>query len=128
MSKPEPAEDFTIAQQHAPNTRTGMRSAGWIALIILVGGLSYGAGHHISTDSIAEAATDSRLSMIPSVRTVTAHQLKGGVALDLPGSIEFVRDIGNSGARVGLYFTTFRRHRDAGEKGRCACDHPLPRT
>ena len=88
MSKPEPAEDFTIAQQHAPNTRTGMRSAGWIALIILVGGLSYGAGHHISTDSIAEAATNSRLSMIPSVRTVTAHQLKGGVALDLPGSIE----------------------------------------
>jgi membrane fusion protein, multidrug efflux system len=88
MSKPEPAEDFTIAQQHAPKTRTGMRSAGWIALVILVGGLSYGAGHHISTESIAEAATDSRLSMVPSVRTVTAHQLKGGVALDLPGSIE----------------------------------------
>jgi RND family efflux transporter MFP subunit len=88
MSKPEPAEDFAIAQQHAPNTRGGLRSAGWIALIVLVGGLSYGVGHHISTDSIAEAATDSRLSMVPSVRIVTAHQLKDGIALDLPGSIE----------------------------------------
>ena len=87
MSKPQPAEDFEIASQPAP-TRAGTRSLGWIALIVLTAGLSYGAGRRISTDSIAEAATDARLSMVPSVRTVTAHRLAGGVPLDLPGSLE----------------------------------------
>jgi len=86
MSKPQPAEDFEIASQ--PAARAGLRSLGWIALIVLVGGLSYGAGRHISTEAIAEAATDARLSMIPSVRTVTARRLTGGVPLDLPGSLE----------------------------------------
>ena len=87
MSKPQPAEDFEIASQPAP-TRAGTRSLGWIALIVLTAGLSYGAGRRISTESIAEAATDARLSMVPSVRTVTAHRLAGGVPLDLPGSLE----------------------------------------
>ena len=87
MSKPQPAEDLEIASQPAP-TRAGTRSLGWIALIVLTAGLSYGAGRRISTDSIAEAATDARLSMVPSVRTVTAHRLAGGVPLDLPGSLE----------------------------------------
>jgi membrane fusion protein (multidrug efflux system) len=89
MSKPEPAEEFAITPQTAPSPgRPSARSLGWIALIVLVGGLSYGAGHHISTESIAEAATDSRLAMIPTVRTVTAHRLTGATPLDLPGSLE----------------------------------------
>ena len=88
MSKPEPAEEFEISAQPASTARSGTGSLGWIALVFLVGGLSYGAGRHISTESIAEAATDARLSMVPNVRTVIAHRLTGGEPLDLPGSLE----------------------------------------
>ena len=88
MSKPEPAADFEIAKTASAAGRSWTRSLGWIALVVVVGGLGYGAGRHISTESIAAAATEERLAMVPSVRTVTAHRLTGGVPIDLPGSIE----------------------------------------
>jgi membrane fusion protein (multidrug efflux system) len=89
MSKPHTTHDFAIMPQKAGNAgRSRARPLGWVALIILVGGLSYGAGHQISTESIAKAATNARLGAIPTVRTVTAQRLTGTVPLDLPGSLE----------------------------------------
>ena len=128
MSKPEPAEDFTIAQQHAPNTRGGLRSAGWIALIVLVGGLSFGAGHHISTDSIAEAATDFTALDGSERANGDGASIEGRHRARFAGQHRIFRDVDNSRARLGLHFATFRRHRDAGEKGRCAGDHPFARA
>jgi membrane fusion protein, multidrug efflux system len=89
MSKPHTTEDFEITpEQLAMASRPGKHPLGWIALIILVGGLSYGAGQYRSTESAAEAATSARLQMIPTVRTVTAKLATGTVPLDLPGSLE----------------------------------------
>jgi RND family efflux transporter MFP subunit len=89
MSKPHTTDDFEIMPLKA---KKGVQSRtpplGWIAMIILVGGLSYGAGHQISTESIAEATTNARLGAIPTVRTVTAQRLTGTVPVDLPGSLE----------------------------------------
>jgi RND family efflux transporter MFP subunit len=89
MSKPHTTDDFEIMPlkaKKAAQSRTP--PLGWIALIIVVGALSYGAGHQISNQSIAEAATNARLEAIPTVRTVTAQRLTGTVPLDLPGSLE----------------------------------------
>ncbi|HLH12362.1 MAG TPA: efflux RND transporter periplasmic adaptor subunit [Methylovirgula sp.] len=85
MSKPLPAEEFEIAPRPSA-VRFG--TLGWLALLVLVGGLSYGAGRHISTEGVAEAATSARLAMIPTVRTVTAQRLAGAIPVDLPGSLE----------------------------------------
>lgn len=89
MSKPHTTDDFEITLPTAGKPgQSRTRSLGWIALIILASGLSYGVGHQISTESIAEAATDARLEAIPTVRTVTALRSAGTVPVDLPGSLE----------------------------------------
>ncbi len=89
MSRPIPAEAFRTDPHDAPTpvrSRTG--SIGWFALLILVGGLSYGAGRSVTAESVAEATTIARTTMVPTVRTVSAQRLTGSVPLDLPGSIE----------------------------------------
>jgi RND family efflux transporter MFP subunit len=95
MSKltPVPSNDDaerSASQPSAPPRSDYSRAAtvGWLALVILVGGLAYGAGTHVQSEMSAEARTAARAAMVPTVRTVTAQKLVGTVPLDLPGSVE----------------------------------------
>jgi RND family efflux transporter MFP subunit len=92
MSKPIPAEQFQRDVTEIPmptrDARSHAASLGWIALLILVGGLSYGAGIRVATETEAEVTSANRAAVIPAVRTVAAQRLSGSVPLELPGSIE----------------------------------------
>ncbi|MBS0251279.1 MAG: efflux RND transporter periplasmic adaptor subunit, partial [Proteobacteria bacterium] len=88
MSKIEFRDDLEFERAQPCPARSWTHSLGWIGIVVLVGGLSYGSGRHISMESIAQAASDARLSLIPTVRTVTAKRAQDAVPIDLPGSLE----------------------------------------
>lgn len=87
-----PANDPPAPQPQEPAStgrdRGYASTVAWLGLLVLVGGLAYGAGAHVQSEMAAEARTNARTARVPMVRTIHAQKLDGSVPLDLPGSVE----------------------------------------